>query len=350
MTYFYNKDMTQDMPKVLLVGPGGVGSVVALGIDYTGKADLSIVVRRDYPKVSKDGYEFKSIDYGHVTHWKPHNIFPNIEEAILPDNEYYDFVIITTKSLPDIVKMEDVIEKVITPRKTTIVLIQNGFGIERPFLKKYPKNICLSGVSHIGSHNFNGVIHQTQHDRCFISCFFNEAIPLDIQKLKAEEFITLYSNAKNAVSYYPDVKKYRYMKLVYNAAMNTTCALTRVDTGRLEVAGTNDSICVPAMHEVIEVAEKDGVKLPEGTINKVIHSDDGDWYEPSMLIDVKKGNPIELEVILGNLLIRAGELDVQTPTLTLLYNLLKAVQLKLREGKGQVKLPENRPITDKYYS
>jgi len=342
--------MTEDKAKVLLVGPGGVGSVVALGIDYAGKAELSVVVRRDYTKVSKDGYEFKSIDYGHVTHWKPNHIFPNIDEAILHDGKYYNFVIITTKSLPDIVKMEDVVEKVITPGKTTIVLIQNGFGIERPFLKKYPDNVCLSGVSHIGSHNFNGVIHQIQHDSCFISYFFNESIPLDFQKAKTEEFIAVYSNMKNTVSYYPDAKKYRYMKLVYNAAMNTVCALTRVDTGRLEVSGTLDTICVPAMHEVIKVAKKDGVELSNGIINKVIHSDDGDWYEPSMLIDVKKGNPIELEVILGNLLTRAQELNVETPILTLLYNLLKAVQLKLKEGRGKIKLPEKRPISDKYYS
>ena len=68
-----------------------------------------------------------------------------------------------------------------------------------------------------------------------------------------------------------------------------------------------------------------------------------------MLVDVKKGNPIELDVILGNLLLVAKELSVETPVLTTLYNLLKVVQYRLKEKQGLFTLPEERPISDKYY-
>ncbi|GME95181.1 unnamed protein product [[Candida] boidinii] len=103
------------------------------------------------------------------------------------------------------------------------------------------------------------------------------------------------------------------------------------------------------MREVVKVAKADGVDLPDDVINSVVHSDDGDWFEPSMRVDVKKGNPIELEVILGNLLTVARELKVETPVLDVVYNLLKAVQFRLKEGQGLITVPKDRPIEDKFY-
>lgn len=334
---------------VLLIGTGGVGTIVACGLVYNKKASVSVVVRSDYKKVKEHGWEIQSCDYGHLPAWKPDHIFPTVDAAA-EVGVVYDYVVMTTKNLPDVVKPEDVAAPAITVGKTTVVLIQNGFDLGRPFIAKYPQNFCLSGVSHIGSHNHGGVISQTQHDKCLVSYFENPNLGKEEQEAKAKEFIDLYSNDKNSVSYFPDVKWYRYRKLVYNATLNTACALTRVETGRLALSGTLEAVSIPAMHEVIKVAKADGVELPEDVINTVVHSDDGDWFKPSMLVDVEKGNPIELEVILGNLLVVARELKVETPTLDLLYHLLKATQFKLKEGKGLIDVPKERSISSKFYS
>lgn len=336
------------VPSVLLVGTGGVGTIVAFSLHYNKKATVSVVVRSDYEKVKEHGWTINSCDYGNITGWKPNFIYPNVEEAA--KHSTYDYVIITTKNLPDIVKPEDVVEAAITPKITTVILIQNGFDLGRPFITKYPENFCLSGVSHIGSHNHNGVITQTQQDKCLISYFDNPNIEKSAQELKAKEFLELYSNDKNNVTYFADVKWYRYRKLVYNASLNTVCALTGIDTGRLELSGALTTVSIPAMREVISVAKADGVELPEDVVNAVVHSDDGDWFKPSMLVDVEKGNPIELEVILGNLLTVAKELNVETPILSILYELLKAKQFKLKEGKGLITVPKERPISDKFYN
>lgn len=335
------------IPKILLVGTGGVGTIVAYGLVYNKKACVSVVVRSDYTKVKESGWSINSVDYGKIEGWKPDNIYSSVEEAA--KDTTFDYVIITTKNLPDVIEPIDVVSSAITPEKTTVVLIQNGFDLGRPFIAKYPKNYCLSGVSHIGSHNHNGVITQTQNDKCLISYFDNPNFSKDDQETKAKEFVELYSNDKNTISYFADVKWYRYRKLVYNATLNTVCALTRVDTGILALSGTLETVSVPAMREVIKVAKADGVELPKDVINAVIHSDDGDWFKPSMLVDVEKGNPIELEVILGNLLVVARELKVETPVLDILYNLLKATQFKLKEGKGIVVVPKERPVDNKIY-
>ncbi|SCU82616.1 LAMI_0C00144g1_1 [Lachancea mirantina] len=337
------------VPNVLIIGTGGVGSIVAYGIDYLNKSNLAIVVRRDYEKVKSQGYDVESVDYGTVKGWKPSKIFPSVEAAS-KGGVVFDFVVIATKNLPDIVKVEELADSVITPGKTVVVLVQNGFDLGRPFFAKYPENVILSSVTYIGSHNSQGAIHQTQSDKSFIGFFENPHLPKRIQEKKAKDYISIYKNDKNNCTYVPDTKTHRYRKLVYNATMNTVCAITGVDTGRVEFAGGLETLCIPAMKEVIAVAKADGVDLPADVINDTIHGDDGDWFEPSMLVDVKKGNPIELEVILGNLLLVAKELHVETPVLTMLYNLLKVIQFRLKEQQGTVVLPKDRPIYDKIYS
>lgn len=340
--------MSNSKPNVLLIGTGGVGTIVAYGIYYVGKANIDVVVRRDYEKVKEAGWNIHSVDYGEIEHWKPHKVYATVEEAA-KTGKIYDFIVIATKNLPDIVQVEELSAPVVTLGKTAVVLMQNGFDLGRPFVAKYPKNVCISGVSHIGSHNHNGVITQTQKDKSLISYFENPNLSKEVQEAKTKEFISLYQNEKNNCTYFPDAKWYRYRKLVYNASLNTIAALTGVDTGRLQLSGGLEAVAIPAMREVIAIAKADGVELPKDVINLVVHSDDGDWFEPSMLVDVKKNNPIELEVILGNLLTVAKELKVATPVLSVVYELLKVVQFRLKEGCNMVTVPKERPVDDKYF-
>jgi ketopantoate reductase len=53
-----------------------------------------------------------------------------------------------------------------------------------------------------------------------------------------------------------------------------------------------------------------------------------------MLVDLEKGRPIELEVILGAPLRIASSLKVETPVLTRVYDLLTVVQWHLSAGKS----------------
>ncbi|ODV63342.1 ketopantoate reductase family protein ASCRUDRAFT_67456 [Ascoidea rubescens DSM 1968] len=334
-----------EISKVLLIGAGGVGAVVAYSLDYNQKCSVSLVVRRDYPVVSKEGYQFDSIDYGKISNWKPRDgsIFANISDAI--KDKPYDYILISTKNLPDITKFENIIEPLVIEKKTTIILFQNGFGNEVPFFEKYPNNIILSGVTLIGSHNDNGKIHQIQKDRTYVSYFNNKHISTKIQEKKTLDFISIYQNSTNQIIYQPDAQYHRYRKLVYNATLNTTCAITGVDVGRIDAFGGLQTIIVPAMKEIISIAKADGVNLPDEIITDLIHSDDGDYFEPSMLIDVKKGNPMELEVILGNVLKKAKLFNIDCPKLSMLYSLLSIIQFRLKEKKGLIPaLPKDRPI------
>lgn len=191
-----------------------------------------------------------------------------------------------------------------TPGKTTIVLIQNGLNIQKPFLDKYPNNICLSGVSLIGSHETApAVIEHEESDRLIIGAFRNANLTIEKEDAKAREFIKIYSDGgKTDCSFTSDVPFHRWQKLVYNACLNPICAITGLDTGRIRLADdTVETLLRPAMKELVAAAKAAGVILPSGIETWTINVDPLTMYfRPSMQEDVQKVelSPLKLKFLL----------------------------------------------------
>lgn len=330
------------MTKILLLGSGGVGTLAAYALDLRKDTKVTTVVRSDYDTVIKNGFKINSCDYGLIESYKPEHVVKSLQDAA--PHGPFDYLVISTKNQPDIVKLEELVEPVVTPEVTKILLLQNGLGIEIDFFAKYPKNIILSGVSMIGSSNHGGVIEHEIHDFLKVGYFYNENVSKEAQEKAARDFVELYHNGKNECVYDEDVKFTRWRKLVYNATLNSISTLLNVDVGRLDLFGGIDSLVRGAMKEVVVAAKSDGVVLDESIIDFMIHSDDGVYYTPSMLVDLRKGNYIELEVIVGNAVKIAHKNGVDVPILTIVYNMLKVIQMKTKEAKGVITVPEVRPI------
>lgn len=333
--------MSSPRSKVLIVGLGGVGVLAAYALEYNKKAEVTALIRSDYDRVIEKGYEINSVDYGHIEGFRPTHVVKTVEDA----KKYgeFDFILVTTKNIPDIHVVEDAFADAVSD-KTTIVLLQNGFGIEKATFERFPGHIVLSGVSMISSANFHGVVEHVGTDSLGIGYFDNGVSSKEEQQAKTKQFIELYENDAIDCHIDEDVKFSRWRKLVYNASFNTIGALVDLDVGRIQEAGGTDTLIKPTMREIFKVAASDGVTLDESLMDTMIHSDDGNWYAPSMLVDVRKGNQIELEIILGNVLEIAKQNNVEVPILSVLYNLLHLVQFRLKEQNGLINLPEERPL------
>ncbi|KAI9213918.1 hypothetical protein DS838_001153 [Geotrichum bryndzae] len=346
----YFEKFSSKKANILLVGSGGVGTIASLGLEKGGFAQVTSVLRSDYEKVSKHGFEIKSIDHGDYTNWKPHRIVPNVQAAV-DAGEVYDYIVVAIKALPEFFKTEEIIRPAMVKNAAgeypTVVLIQNGIDIERPVYEAYPGAIVLSGVSMIGSHNFGSKIVQFEHDVISFGYYpdcVSETNTEEKLEDRTHEFVALYAASGVNATYHPQLMLARWRKLVYNSCINTVCAITQLDTGRAYLSGVDNALTLPAMYEILKIAKAAGYELPEELPQGMIDSDSGVFYEPSMMIDVKKGNPIELEVILGNPLRIAKRLGIEAPILTVLYNLLKGVQFRLLENKGGIlNVPEKAP-------
>lgn len=209
---------------------------------------------------------------------------------------------VTTKNIADHhPTCAELIESAVTPGHTTIVLIQNGLNIEKPFLEKFPQNTCLSGISLIGSHETStAVIDHEDPDRLVIGAFSNPNVPQEKQDQIAREFVKIYSaGGKTDCTFEPDVPFYRWQKLVYNACLNPICAITGLDSGTIRLADDAVATLVrPAMDEIVAAAKACGVNLPDGVAERMINIDPLTMYlRPSMAEDVLKVNTAPFPIL-----------------------------------------------------
>lgn len=332
-----------DKKRVLLVGSGGVGTIASLNLELSGKAEVTSVIRSDYDKVTKDGFEIDSVDYGKFSGWRPSHIVRSVDEAVASSKgKPFDFVVVCTKVLPEFAKTEETVAPAVTPTTTAVVLIQNGIDIERPLAEKFPQNAIIGGVSLIGSANYNGRIVHDSRDRVEFGYYPSKGVPAGELERRTREFVDMYAVKNSSVTYQPDLFYARWRKLVYNSTLNTVCALTQIDTARAYLMGLDETVIRPAMAELIALAERaTGKKMPEGIDTAMLECDDGIYYKPSMQVDVEKGNPIELEAILGNPIRIAKRLGVEVPLLSVLYHLLRGVQFRLLEARGALQVPDD---------
>ncbi|CAN6629662.1 hypothetical protein TRVA0_012S01420 [Trichomonascus vanleenenianus] len=336
--------MKEKKASVLLVGSGGVGTIASLGLELSGRAAVTSVLRSDYERVKEKGFVIESVEYGDFDSWKPSRIVNSVDVAVA-EGEIYDYIMVCMKVLPELYKSEDIIANAVTPGHTVIVLMQNGIGIEKPVAERFPENIVLSGISMIASMNLHGRILHKEHDKLKVGYYSSPGIPEDKIIDAAEKFVDIYGASGAHTEFVPNLDKARWTKLIYNSCINTISALILLDTGRLYLSGLDQSLIIPTMQEIKAIALKAlGEPLePEDIDFRMLLSDEGVYYHPSMMVDVEKGNPIELEVILGNPLRIAKELGVETPILQTVYYLLKGVQFRLLEGRGYIKCPEEAP-------
>lgn len=220
------------------------------------------------------------------------------------------------------------------------MLIQNGLNIERPFLSAFPTNPILSGITFTGAiESPPGTINHHNHDRSFIGVF-NNPIASPNQKSRAiaaaRRLVDAYSACGPNVdcTYEPDVPYSRWRKLLYNASYNGVAAILGMDTSRMRFTEhIIDELIRPLMREIRATAKAvAGVELKEELIESMITADGYDkFFKPSMLQDVEKGRFIEFENLVGEPFREAERVGVETPTLKVVYGLLKGLQFKARE-------------------
>lgn len=355
----------------LVIGSGGVATITALSLDQNNKSDVTMVVRSDYDKATKDGYSIKSCDYGQLKGWKPTKICKSVEESVA-NGEFYDYVLVTTKNIPDgPTPVGKILEPVVQncfknwlkfseeqrKNKTlSIIMIQNGIDIENEVYDllnadhlvadgvKGPKVVLLSGVQMIGStRTAPATIDQKSQDYLILGAFDDKD---ELAKQKVLEFKDIYLNeGKNVVEIDDKVRWSRWRKLVYNATINPLTAIVGLDFTRALLFGgpnnaTETDTLRPAMKEILAIAAAEGHIIGEDVIEFMLEGERDIFYKPSMMVDTERGQLMEVEVILGNPIRTAKKLGVPTPYLTMLYNVAHIIQMSTKEKIGLIKVNE----------
>ncbi|RYP22460.1 hypothetical protein DL765_001672 [Monosporascus sp. GIB2] len=354
---------------ILFVGAGAVGCFYASRLHHPShQIYTSLIARSNYAVLANSGVTLQTHSFGNYV-YTPYAVFPSVSAAVpnhepaantvpqqpvpQPAQHGWNYIIVTTKALPDRSDDSALIAPLVTPR-SCIVLIQNGFGVEEPYRKRFPRNPIISAVTIVSAEQIEqGVIRQNRWTRISLGPFghgvrggftnavdaVDEAVKFGHERMEElARWWTEYGGIRDVEMHTEiELQAIRWHKLCINAAFNPTAVLSG---GR----GNADQLTDPelrehvagVMNEIWNAAPRvlgrplpDNVAKPERILKS---SERNTGAKPSMLLDWEAGRPMELEVILGNPVRIAREHGVEMPRLQSLYALLKSMQ-KIREEK-----------------
>ncbi|KAJ3165426.1 hypothetical protein HDU88_004222 [Geranomyces variabilis] len=327
---------------ILIVGAGAVGAFYGSRLHRPESgAHVSVVCRSNHAAVAASGFHMQTRAFGEYD-FRPAGVFKSCEEAAAAVG-VFDYVIVATKALPDIDDEPATIAPVVR-QGSAVVLIQNGWGIEEPFQRRFPRNPVLSAVTVISAAQTHpGVIFQHRWTRISIGAYRSGAggsatADSATADRALDRLVGLFhaGGIADAEQWAPaELQRVRWHKLAINAAFNPSAVLSG---GRGNAEMLNDPTlrehCVGCIQEVFDAGAKlfpdEPFPPPHlATVDKLVASSlRNAGSKPSMLLDWEAGRAMELEVILGNPIKTAKAHGIDMPRLSTMYAMLKSMAEK----------------------
>ncbi|KAF8529273.1 2-dehydropantoate 2-reductase [Hysterangium stoloniferum] len=319
-------------------GAGAVGCFYGSRMHHPPDALVSLVCRSNYTSIKERGVRLRTRNFGDYT-FHPEHVFSTIEETCGSGQEW-DYVVVTTKALPDVSDDSRVIEHAVTAR-SAIVLIQNGVGVEEPYKKRFPRNVVLSAVTVVSAEQIEqGLVVQNRWTRISIGPF--ESGPEGQRRNEAFVGLLKKGGVGDAEAYDERaLQQVRWHKIAINASMNPSAVLSHgTENARMVKDSELRTHLRGCMEEVFQAAAVVlGAPLPShlATAEQILKSTERNTGgRPSMLVDWEKGARMELEVILGNPIRIARRKGMEMPRLQSMYSLLRMAQKRREEEKGKI--------------
>ena len=168
------------------------------------------------------------------------------EAAGAPQNSY-DIVVVASKAVLS-TDTAATIAPVIEPRRTTVLLVQNGVGIEADYMERFPENQISSALaSCFATQLVPGWTYMVGKAKLVIGPY-PDPLPNETVSLSTRTMAARLDDTGQAVAWHEDIQERSWLKLVLNAPYNSICALTRSDSGAI-LSGTGP-LAMDVMHGV----------------------------------------------------------------------------------------------------
>lgn len=325
--------------EILIVGAGAVGAFYASRLALASDTRVSVVCRSNYEAVAASGFRILSPQYGDYS-FVPARVFSGPEGA---RGRRWDYVVVSTKALPDAEGDEAGVLEGLVGEGTAVVLVQNGVGVEGPYVERFPRAVILSAVTVVSAAQpEQGVIRHNRWTRISVGPYLphteagGKARAGDEEAIMANErFVGLLKagGVVDAEAYdHAKLQLVRWHKIAINASMNPSAVLSAGTPNGAMALDEELSIHLKGvMDEVLTTAPKIlGKPFPKefATAEAILRSTrkNTSGSKPSMLLDWEQGKRMELEVILGNPIRIARERGFEMPRLQTMYALLRKAQ------------------------
>ncbi|KAL6883843.1 ketopantoate reductase PanE/ApbA domain-containing protein [Trichoderma longibrachiatum] len=325
--------------RICSVGGNPVSAFLSWRLQATNACDVTLVWKSGFEHVAQYGISFKSTTFGNER-FKPRHVVRNPEDAAGNRDGPFDYVILCVKALPDVYDLAAVIESVVTPQHTCILLnTTHSLGIEAAIEERFPTNVVLSLVSgaeltQLGQSEFE---HKGSTDVWIGPANPNPSIPQSIQEDMAQAIsLTLGTGQVNSrVS--PNIRQQQYERVIGPIAFHPISVIfeTSNHAALLEKMGVRDMVS-EVIDELLRVAEANGCKFaPDFKQSVMDEMAKPNQPESIMWQDFVARRPMEVETYLGSPVKLARDAKVHVPRIETLYAILHNLNVVNRNRPKQ---------------
>lgn len=294
-----------------IIGTGAIGGYYG-GRLMKAEREVRFLLHTDYEYVKENGLQIDSCDGSfHLDHVAAYNDTRNMPKA--------DVVLVGLKSTNN-----HLLKSLLTPivdAHTTVVLIQNGIGLEEDLQREMPGLQIVAGLAFICSgkvgpghisHQCYGSINLGNYS-CPDSRFHE--ILADMQDAGIEAAEVAYAEA-------------RWKKAVWNMPFNGMTVALNTSTDQLLKNPSTRKLIYEQMMEVIGAANALGVTgIDKAFADKMIEMTDAMVpYSPSMKLDFDFRRPMEIPYLYSRPIAEAEKVGFAMPRLAMLEAELRFIQ------------------------
>jgi 2-dehydropantoate 2-reductase len=331
--------LKREVSKIGFIGAGSIGSLFggSLASIHTDENPLEIFFfcREKYKNaINEQGLELIKMNINiTLTNIKAYrNVEEFLEERAVKNNYQFDFLFLTTKAHDSeraMIQYKDIIDY-----SNWIIVLQNGVGNEE-VVKKYcaEKKVIRIVTSHGSLMEKPGVVRHTgvgftKLGFAFLSPQNTSKEVYDLAYSKLFLLKTLLDSGGIKTEIVDDIIKCSWEKAFVNIGINAIGALARLKNGELLENDFLKEFMGRTVKEALDVAKLKNLNLTERDYIELMYSVAKKTYDNknSMLQDILKGKPTEIDFLNGKIVEFAKDLGIRVPINELLTFLIKGLE------------------------
>jgi 2-dehydropantoate 2-reductase len=297
--------------RVCVVGAGSIGSIFAAHLARV--SDVGVVCRREEHAAAlrREGLRVTG----------KHDFSVSVDAATSAGDLAEPWLAIVATKATDLEAAARALEGH-WPR-TTVMPVQNGLGAEE-ILRAHGEWPLISAVTFVsGTKHSDTQVEYILDTETWLGPY--EQTPFEDVRRAHDAFVAGGLKAEAL----PDLRPAQWSKLIFNATVNGVAALTGLrhdfHFAQEDQVGDLGHLVHALIDEGKAIAAAAGIELHDDPWEmNVLATRRGSAHYPSMLEDVDRRRPTEVELINGALVRKAQELGVDAPLQTAIYALVRA--------------------------
>ena len=306
------------MKKIMIVGVGGVGGVLAANLIKKYGAQVSLIARGARKQaLRQNGLTLHSDLYGEFT----------VQPACIEEDPALcgeqDLILVCVKNGG----LEKVCSQIapIVGTHTAVMAVMNGVSAGQELAQRLGKGILVDSVIYTVSSA--GADYSITQKGGYTYLNIGSHTPSAEGQAAANAIAALFNAAGIDCKVSENVQAAIWKKYVLNCAFNVATARWGYTIGQLAADPVKRAECRALMDEAAAVAAKMGVQLPENLVDKhmvTMMENTTPNSDSSLSRDFDAGKTGEMEVFSGYIVRKAAELGVPAPVSADYYEGLKA--------------------------